>query len=179
MRPLARCIEADFPLWTPCGYCYQEWATVWDHVIPRSRGGKSTRDNLEPACYRCNRMLAARVFESLRDKKEWVRTRLIKQGVWRFPEEDAHSEEVISETPPVETYVSNNEVVERPRRDPREAYFHERFHAPLGDYHPNCKRCQQMPDMQNTPKNSAQPRYRSLSERRSQARQYLATHQIS
>jgi len=36
-----------------CGYCGED-ATSLDHVIPRFRSGSSNRNNLIPACKRCN-----------------------------------------------------------------------------------------------------------------------------
>src|SRR5262245_18265263 len=80
-------VYRSIPEWTPCGYCFQNWAIVWDHIIPASRGGSNDKSNLEPACYRCNLMLKARVFPSLAAKKEWIRALLIKRGLWKFPEE--------------------------------------------------------------------------------------------
>ena len=106
-----------FPEWTPCGYCYQEWATVFDHIIPVARGGKNNRENLEPACERCNRLLGCRVFDSLKDKKEWLRGRLIRDGLWKFAsEEPAPGERTPScnisipvDPPPLEEEVKHDE----------------------------------------------------------------------
>lgn len=39
----------------PCAYCGDLFPDEVDHVIPVSRGGTSDRDNLAPACIRCNR----------------------------------------------------------------------------------------------------------------------------
>ena len=36
-----------------CGYCGRE-ATSLDHIIPRFRSGSNNRNNLLPACQRCN-----------------------------------------------------------------------------------------------------------------------------
>lgn len=36
-----------------CGYC-GEPATSLDHIIPRFKSGSSNRNNLVPACQRCN-----------------------------------------------------------------------------------------------------------------------------
>jgi hypothetical protein len=36
-----------------CGYCGEE-ATSLDHIIPRFKSGSSNRNNLLPACRRCN-----------------------------------------------------------------------------------------------------------------------------
>lgn len=37
-----------------CQYCGSKKALTLDHVLPKSRGGKSTWDNLATACQRCN-----------------------------------------------------------------------------------------------------------------------------
>ncbi|TFB48909.1 HNH endonuclease [Cryobacterium tagatosivorans] len=36
-----------------CGYCGKSASTI-DHVLPRSRGGRDTWDNLVACCLRCN-----------------------------------------------------------------------------------------------------------------------------
>lgn len=36
-----------------CAYCDNEAAT-WDHVVPITRGGQTTPNNILPACSRCN-----------------------------------------------------------------------------------------------------------------------------
>jgi 5-methylcytosine-specific restriction endonuclease McrA len=38
----------------PCTYCGELAETV-DHIVPRSNGGTNDRQNLAPACNRCNR----------------------------------------------------------------------------------------------------------------------------
>lgn len=42
-----------------CAYCGQHAQTI-DHVIPRSRGGKDTWENLVAACQRCNNLKSDR-----------------------------------------------------------------------------------------------------------------------
>jgi CRISPR/Cas system Type II protein with McrA/HNH and RuvC-like nuclease domain len=37
-----------------CGYCSSKKDLTIDHVIPRSRGGKNTWDNLVTCCSKCN-----------------------------------------------------------------------------------------------------------------------------
>lgn len=37
-----------------CAYCDKEAKLTLDHVIPLSRGGKHTKDNVVPACLHCN-----------------------------------------------------------------------------------------------------------------------------
>lgn len=39
----------------PCSYCGSRPSTHWDHVVPRSKGGKAwSADNLVGACKHCN-----------------------------------------------------------------------------------------------------------------------------
>jgi len=40
---------------TKCVYCCSEENLEWDHIIPLSRGGPDTPDNLVRACANCNR----------------------------------------------------------------------------------------------------------------------------
>ena len=37
-----------------CGGSFSSDALTMDHIVPISRGGKSTRGNLVPACKKCN-----------------------------------------------------------------------------------------------------------------------------
>lgn len=39
----------------PCAYCGGPWPTEVDHIVPFSRGGRTVRENLAPACEPCNR----------------------------------------------------------------------------------------------------------------------------
>lgn len=43
----------------PCFYCGNV-ATTKDHKIPKSRGGRNTRDNIVPACEPCNNLKGSR-----------------------------------------------------------------------------------------------------------------------
>jgi len=42
-----------------CGYCGKAASTI-DHVLPRSRGGRDTWDNLVACCLRCNNLKSDR-----------------------------------------------------------------------------------------------------------------------
>lgn len=45
------------PVGLPCalqGDRCTHWATTWDHIVPISRGGTNSHDNLQPACRPCN-----------------------------------------------------------------------------------------------------------------------------
>lgn len=46
-----------------CTYCDKEALLTLDHVIPLSRGGKHSKDNVVPACQRCNSSKNARTPE--------------------------------------------------------------------------------------------------------------------
>jgi hypothetical protein len=71
----------------PCGYCFQRWADCRDHILPKSAGGGSDSNNLYPTCDRCNALLGAKIFGSLDEKREYVRTILKRRGIWNQPEE--------------------------------------------------------------------------------------------
>ena len=45
-----------------CGYCGEE-ATSLDHIVPRFKSGSSNRNNLVPACRRCNTSKASTKME--------------------------------------------------------------------------------------------------------------------
>ena len=49
-----------------CGYCGKS-ATSLDHIIPRFKSGSSNRNNLIPACQRCNNNKGSM------DMEEWYR----------------------------------------------------------------------------------------------------------
>lgn len=52
-----RALLADDP---PCWRCGAP-ATTADHIVPRAHGGTNDRDNLRPACLRCNASTGATV----------------------------------------------------------------------------------------------------------------------
>lgn len=53
-----------------CGYC-EELATSLDHVIPRFKSGSSNRNNLVPACRRCNTAKASAKMEEWYQQQEF------------------------------------------------------------------------------------------------------------
>lgn len=55
---------------TPCGYCFDDWATVWDHIRPYSAGGRSQPANLMPSCRACNAWFSDHVYPSIEAKRE-------------------------------------------------------------------------------------------------------------
>jgi hypothetical protein len=78
----------------PCGYCFQEWATGYDHLVPYSKGGQTIDSNLYPCCKRCNSLLHNKEFDSITEKREYVRDKLIEKGIWEVPDmQDAIREE--------------------------------------------------------------------------------------
>lgn len=68
-----------FQLWTEqkgeCAYCARvcdhECRGTIDHVIPRCRGGRNTRENMVFACRQCN----AAKGDKLPDDPRWLKTR--------------------------------------------------------------------------------------------------------
>lgn len=40
--------------WDGCAYCGRENPSTLDHVVPKARGGKTTRNNLVASCADCN-----------------------------------------------------------------------------------------------------------------------------
>jgi len=60
----------NLPKHTPCGYCYSEWATGWDHIVPVSAGGSMTDEaNIIPCCKMCNSLKRDLIFDSLEDAR--------------------------------------------------------------------------------------------------------------
>ena len=53
-----------------CGYC-EDLATSLDHVIPRFKSGSSNRNNLVPACRRCNTAKASTKMEEWYQQQEF------------------------------------------------------------------------------------------------------------
>jgi 5-methylcytosine-specific restriction endonuclease McrA len=63
---LDRCVTSEFRYYewnvlTICAYCHDRLSRrtlTRDHVVPQSKGGPTTPDNLVPCCSRCNRRKA-------------------------------------------------------------------------------------------------------------------------
>jgi HNH endonuclease len=68
------------PRYTPCGWCFERWATVWDHMTPFSWGGPTEAHNLMPSCVRCNAIVGAKLFNTIEEKREYVRQRYIEKA---------------------------------------------------------------------------------------------------
>jgi 5-methylcytosine-specific restriction endonuclease McrA len=54
-----------------CQYCGSK-AVNADHIIPRSRGGEDSLENLVACCRSCNAFATGRVFKDFEDKKRWL-----------------------------------------------------------------------------------------------------------
>lgn len=81
-NPTVRTSKRRIPEGTPCGYCFDEWAKVWDHLQPYSKHGLTIPENLYPSCARCNGLLSNLSFPTIQEKREYVRTTLIERGDW-------------------------------------------------------------------------------------------------
>jgi 5-methylcytosine-specific restriction endonuclease McrA len=69
-----------------CGYC-GEIATSLDHIIPRFKSGSSNRNNLIPACRRCNSNKASSNMEDWYKHQEFFsETKLQKIKNWMAQE---------------------------------------------------------------------------------------------
>jgi 5-methylcytosine-specific restriction endonuclease McrA len=65
-----------------CGYCGDE-ATSLDHIIPRFKSGSSNRNNLMPACRRCNTSKASEQMETWYKKQSfYCESKLIRIKSW-------------------------------------------------------------------------------------------------
>src|ERR1051325_5055731 len=84
-KPRRSGVGRRIPRNTPCGYCFEKWATCWDHIIPYSLGGPTHTDNLMPACRACNSMLSDKVFNSIEEKREYVRINQQPHRIKDFP----------------------------------------------------------------------------------------------
>ena len=67
---------------TICGYCFDRMATGYDHILPVSFRVDNTDSNLYPSCRRCNSIAYNKIFNSLEEKREYVRQRLKARGQW-------------------------------------------------------------------------------------------------
>lgn len=67
-----------FEDWVCCAYCGKENPTTLDHVVPKARGGSTTRKNLIAACGDCN------IMKSSEDWYSWFRA----QDFWTQEKEE-------------------------------------------------------------------------------------------
>lgn len=69
-----------------CGYCGEK-ATSLDHIVPRFRSGSSNRNNLIPACRRCNANKASAKMEEWYQQQEFfTQARMDKIQSWMTQE---------------------------------------------------------------------------------------------
>jgi hypothetical protein len=75
--------QAIYDAWDcKCGYCGDE-ATSLDHIIPRFKSGSSNRNNLLPACRRCNTSKASTKMEEWYERQEFfIQTRMNRIKSW-------------------------------------------------------------------------------------------------
>ena len=65
-----------------CGYCGDD-ATSLDHIIPRFRSGSSNRNNLIPACRRCNTSKASSLITDWYQKQDFFsQARMDRINAW-------------------------------------------------------------------------------------------------
>lgn len=64
--------------WGCCAYCGRSKPSTLDHVVPKARGGKTTKENLIAACGACN------LEKSSQPWFEWYRA----QDFWSLERED-------------------------------------------------------------------------------------------
>lgn len=65
-----------------CAYC-EDAATSLDHIIPRFKSGSSNRNNLVPACRRCNSNKASSEVETWYSQQEFfTQARMEKIKSW-------------------------------------------------------------------------------------------------
>jgi len=79
--------ESIYQAWDcKCAYC-EAPATSLDHVIPRFRSGSSNRNNLIPACRRCNTNKASAKMEEWYQQQEFfTQVRMEKIKAWMCQE---------------------------------------------------------------------------------------------
>ena len=69
-----------------CGYC-ENVATSLDHVVPRFKSGSSNRNNLIPACRRCNSNKGSTEVEAwYRQQEFFTQARMEKINSWMLQE---------------------------------------------------------------------------------------------
>jgi hypothetical protein len=79
--------ESIYQAWDhKCGYC-EEQATSLDHIVPRFKSGCSNRNNLVPACTKCNANKASSEMETwYRQQSFFTEEKLGRIKAWMEPE---------------------------------------------------------------------------------------------
>ena len=67
-----------------CAYCGRAEDLTFDHVVPRSRGGRTSWDNIVAACSRCNLDKGGRTPE---EAQMSLRRRPVRPTTWRLQEQ--------------------------------------------------------------------------------------------
>jgi hypothetical protein len=69
--------------WDGCAYCGRENPSTLDHVVPKAKGGKTTRNNLVASCADCNLSKSDTDFmEFYRGQIFWTEERELKILKW-------------------------------------------------------------------------------------------------
>lgn len=69
-----------------CAYC-EDFATSLDHIVPRFKSGSSNRNNLIPACRRCNSNKGSSEVEEWYKRQEFfTQVRMEKIKAWMSQE---------------------------------------------------------------------------------------------
>jgi len=69
-----------------CGYC-EDVATSLDHIVPRFKSGSSNRNNLIPACRRCNSNKGSTEVETwYRQQEFFTQARMERISSWMSQE---------------------------------------------------------------------------------------------
>lgn len=68
--------QAKVPKGALCSYCDQKPATDLDHISPHSYSFNQAKENLTPACRRCNLLAGSKVFDSFEEKRIYILDRL-------------------------------------------------------------------------------------------------------
>jgi 5-methylcytosine-specific restriction endonuclease McrA len=79
--------ESIYQAWdNKCAYCEKE-ATSLDHIVPRFKSGCSNRNNLVPACCRCNSNKASSEMENWYKQQDFfTEEKLDRIKNWMKPE---------------------------------------------------------------------------------------------
>jgi 5-methylcytosine-specific restriction endonuclease McrA len=79
--------ESIYQAWEhKCAYC-EELATSLDHIVPRFKSGSSNRNNLIPACRRCNSNKASAPVEEWYKQQEYFnQVRMERIKAWMSQE---------------------------------------------------------------------------------------------
>ena len=100
----------------PCGYCFEEWATCYDHIKPVCHGGTNKKSNLYPACSRCNGLVCGNLFASLDEKRDYIRAKLKERAEWHSADQMRRMREKLPTSPETSNLLFRNVPMERVER---------------------------------------------------------------